>query len=137
MDPGSSAAATSTLYGAIALVVIALVPFLRDLISVFRAWIEHRWKDTPASAPEPDSNADDDVYVEKDLSPDVVWLNREVARLERELAHARRELDRSDGEVEQLRGEVEFLVDQLQEAVQERDEALAREARLRKERRRP
>lgn len=136
MDPGSSAAATGTLYGAIALVIIALVPFLRDLVGVFKAWIEHRWNGPPPTAPDPDSSVDDEP-VETSLSPDVLWLNREVARLERELTHARRALERCGGEVEQLRGEVEFLVDQLQETVQERDEALAREARLRKERRRP
>lgn len=132
MDPGSSTVGVTTLYGAAALVIIALVPFLRDLVGVFRTWLEHRWNRNPTPPLDPPPKGG---YVDT-LSPDVIWLNREVSRLERTLEAKKREAERCVGEVEQLRGEVEFLVDQLQEAVRERDEALAREARLRRERRR-
>jgi hypothetical protein len=112
----------------------AFVPVLRDLVGLLKAWVEHRWKatdDDPPGEPETKPGVE---YVEQDLPPDVIWLNREIARLEAQLVRCRKAVARNDGEVEQLRGEVEFLVDQLQEAVEERDAALAREARLRAER---
>lgn len=129
MDPAGQIAVT-TVFGTIALMVVALITLLRDLVPVFKAWIEHRWSKTtpPKIDPPPE-----DGYVET-LSPDVIWLNRQVTRLERLLEKKQKEHDRCGHEIEQLRGEVEFLVDQLAETVRERDEALAREARLRRER---